>query len=188
MTGPLSGVRVVELAGIGPAPFAVMLLADMGASVVRVDRAGPASGDYAPNPVMERGRRSIAVNLKDPAGADVVRRLVARADVFVQSLRAGVVGELGVDFAGATALNPRIVYCNITAFGTRGPLADRPGYDPLMQAYGGLMSINGHPGAEPARVGTSPDARYPIAWYATHISAVSNSAVVTSTARPVASR
>ena len=75
--------------------------------------------------------------------------------MFVQSLRAGVIGTLGLDFARATALNPRLVYCSITAFGTRGPLADRPGYDPLMQAYGGLMSINGHPGQEPARVGTS---------------------------------
>jgi crotonobetainyl-CoA:carnitine CoA-transferase CaiB-like acyl-CoA transferase len=75
--------------------------------------------------------------------------------VFVQSLRAGVIDELGLDFAGATRLNPRLVYCSITAFGTEGPLAELPGYDPLMQAYAGLMSINGHPGQEPARVGTS---------------------------------
>jgi crotonobetainyl-CoA:carnitine CoA-transferase CaiB-like acyl-CoA transferase len=102
-----------------------------------------------------RNKKSLALDLKQEAGLTVLRRLVARADVFVQSLRAGVIGSLGLDFAGATALNPRLVYCSITAFGTRGPLADRPGYDPLMQAYGGLMSINGHPGAEPARVGTS---------------------------------
>src|SRR5262249_10321916 len=76
-------------------------------------------------------------------------------DVFVQSLRAGVVEELGLDFAAASHLNPRIVYCSVTAFGTEGPLAAQPGYDPLMQAYGGLMSINGHPGHEPARIGTS---------------------------------
>jgi len=110
VTGPLSGVRVVELAGIGPAPFAVMLLADMGAWVVRVDRAGPASGDYAPNPVMERGRRSIAVNLKDPAGAEVVRRLVARADVVVESYRPGVAERLGVGPSECLAANPRVVY------------------------------------------------------------------------------
>ena len=84
-----------------------------------------------------------------------ISRLVARADVFVQSLRAGAVAELGLDFAGATRLNARLVYCSITAYGGRGPLADLPGYDPLMQAYGGLMSVNGHPGQEPARVGTS---------------------------------
>jgi formyl-CoA transferase/CoA:oxalate CoA-transferase len=75
--------------------------------------------------------------------------------VFVQSLRAGVIEQMGLDFAGATRLNPRLVYCAITAFGTEGPLASLPGYDPLMQAYAGLMSINGHPGQEPARVGTS---------------------------------
>jgi len=80
---------------------------------------------------------------------------VTRADVFVQSLRPGAIAELGLDYAKATALNPRLVYCSITAFGTRGPLAALPGYDPLMQAYGGLMSVNGHPGQEPARVGTS---------------------------------
>jgi len=85
----------------------------------------------------------------------ILKRLIGRADVFVQSLRAGVVDELGLDFAGATRLNPRLVYCSITAFGTDGPLAALPGYDPLMQAYAGLMSVNGHPGQEPARVGTS---------------------------------
>src|SRR5207245_313654 len=74
---------------------------------------------------------------------------------FVQSLRAGAIAELGLDAPAARALNPRLVYCSITAYGTRGPLAALPGYDPLMQAYGGLMSVNGHPGAEPARVGTS---------------------------------
>jgi formyl-CoA transferase/CoA:oxalate CoA-transferase len=85
----------------------------------------------------------------------VLRRLLARADVFVQSLRSGAVAGLGLDFAGAVTLNPRLVYCSITAFGTRGPLRDLPGYDPMMQAYAGLMSVNGHPGQEPARVGTS---------------------------------
>jgi crotonobetainyl-CoA:carnitine CoA-transferase CaiB-like acyl-CoA transferase len=104
---------------------------------------------------LNRNKKSIALDLKQDAGLTVLRRLVGRADVFIQSLRAGVIDELGLDFAGATALNPRLVYCSITAFGTRGPLANRPGYDPLMQAYSGLMSINGHPGGEPARVGTS---------------------------------
>jgi crotonobetainyl-CoA:carnitine CoA-transferase CaiB-like acyl-CoA transferase len=85
----------------------------------------------------------------------VLKRLVKRADVFVQSLRAGVIAEMGLDFAGASAINEHLVYCSITAFGTDGPLAHLPGYDPLMQAYAGLMSVNGHPGQEPARVGTS---------------------------------
>jgi formyl-CoA transferase/CoA:oxalate CoA-transferase len=104
---------------------------------------------------MNRNKKSLALDLKKEGGLEVLRRLVARADVFVQSLRAGAIGELGLDFDGAATLNPRLVYCAITAYGARGPLAHLPGYDPLMQAYGGLMSVNGHPGQEPARVGTS---------------------------------
>src|SRR2546428_10756082 len=103
---------------------------------------------------MNRNKKSLALDLKGDGGLEVLRRLIARADVFVQSLRAGALGELGLDFAGAARINPRLVYCSITAFGARGPLADLPGYDALMQAYGGLMSVNGHPGQEPARVGT----------------------------------
>jgi crotonobetainyl-CoA:carnitine CoA-transferase CaiB-like acyl-CoA transferase len=104
---------------------------------------------------LNRNKKSLALDLKAEGGIEILKRLIRRADVFVQSLRAGVIGELGLDFAGATALNPRLVYCSITAFGTEGPLASLPGYDPLMQAYAGLMSVNGHPGQEPARVGTS---------------------------------
>src|SRR2546422_10118944 len=104
---------------------------------------------------MNRNKKSLALDLKADGGLEVLRRLIARADVCVQSLRAGALGELGLDFAGAARINPRLVYCSITAFGARGPLADLPGYDALMQAYGGLMSVNGHPGQEPARVGTS---------------------------------
>jgi crotonobetainyl-CoA:carnitine CoA-transferase CaiB-like acyl-CoA transferase len=102
-----------------------------------------------------RNKRSLALDLKREGGLDVLRRLVARADVLVQSLRAGAIGELGLDYAAASALNPRLIYCSITAYGARGPMAHLPGYDPLMQAYAGLMSVNGHPGQEPARVGTS---------------------------------
>ena len=104
---------------------------------------------------LNRNKKSLALDLKSPGGLEVLRRLVSRADVFVQSLRPGAIDELGLDFAGTARLNPRIVYCSVTAFGTRGPLSHLPGYDPLMQAYSGLMSINGHPGQEPARVGTS---------------------------------
>src|SRR5262245_6125026 len=138
----------------------------MGAEVLKVERPGrgddarawapPHWGDESATfMAFNRNKRSLALDLKRHGGVDVLKRLVARADVFVQSLHAGAVEALGLDFAGATALNPRLVYCSITAFGTEGPLKDRPGYDPLMQAYGGLMSINGHPGQEPARVGTS---------------------------------
>src|SRR3989442_1172282 len=147
-------------------PFCTQILGDRGAGAVRGRRrAGgrrPRSGappywgeESATFMAMNRNKKSLALDLKADGGLEVLRRLIARADVFVQSLRAGALGELGLDFAGAARINPRLVYCSITAFGARGPLADLPGYDPLMQAYGGLMSVNGHSGQEPARVGTS---------------------------------
>ena len=162
----LDGIVVADLTQNVAGPFCTQILGDMGAEVVKVER--PARGDdaraWAPPYwgnesatflAMNRNKKSLALDLKVDGGLEVLRRLIARADVFVQSLRAGALGELGLDFAGAARINPRLVYCSITAFGARGPLADLPGYDALMQAYGGLMSVNGHPGQEPARVGTS---------------------------------
>src|SRR5206468_343450 len=142
------------------------LSGDMGGEVVKVARPGRGDDARAWAPpywgsesatfiALNRNKKSLALDLKSPGGLEVLRRLVSRADVFVQSLRPGAIDELGLDFAGTARLNPRIVYCSVTAFGTRGPLRHLPGYDPLMQAYSGLMSINGHPGQEPARVGTS---------------------------------
>src|SRR5213080_4908390 len=138
----------------------------MGADVVKIERPGrgddarawapPWWGDQSATFLaFNRNKRSLAIDLKTAAGRAVLKRLVARVDVFVQSLSAEATRDLGVDFAGASAMNSRLVYCAITAFGTRGPLRDMPGYDPLMQAYAGLMSVNGHPGQEPVRVGTS---------------------------------
>jgi len=163
---PLEGIVVADLTQNVAGPFCTQVLGDMGAEIVKVERPGrgddarawapPYWGDESASfMAMNRNKKSIALDLKRDGGLDVLKRLVTRADVFVQSLRAGVVAEMGLDFAGATAINPRLVYCSITAFGTEGPLAHLPGYDPLMQAYAGLMSVNGHPGQEPARVGTS---------------------------------
>jgi crotonobetainyl-CoA:carnitine CoA-transferase CaiB-like acyl-CoA transferase len=163
---PLEGLVVVDLTQNVAGPLCTQVLGDMGAEVIKVERPGRGDDARAWAPpfwgresatfmAFNRNKKSLALDLKREGGLDVLRRLVTRADVFVQSLRAGVAGELGLDFAGASALNARIVYCAITAFGTRGPLAHLPGYDPLMQAYAGLMSVNGHPGQEPARVGTS---------------------------------
>jgi crotonobetainyl-CoA:carnitine CoA-transferase CaiB-like acyl-CoA transferase len=163
---PLEGIVVADLTQNVAGPFCTQVLGDMGAEIVKVERPGrgddarawapPYWGDESASfMAFNRNKKSIALDLKRDGGLDVLKRLVKRADVFVQSLRAGVVAEMGLDFAGATAINPRLVYCSITAFGTEGPLAHLPGYDPLMQAYAGLMSVNGHPGQEPARVGTS---------------------------------
>ncbi len=163
---PLDGLVVVDLTQNVAGPFCTQILGDMGAEVVKVER--PGRGDdaraWAP-PVwgeesasfmaFNRNKRSLALDLKREGGLEVLRRLVGRADVFVQSLRAGAITELGLDYPSAGALNSRLVYCSITAYGPRGPMAGLPGYDPLMQAYAGLMSVNGPPGQEPARVGTS---------------------------------
>ena len=166
MSLPLEGIVVVDLTQNVAGPFCTQILGDMGAEVIKVERPGRGDDARAWAPpfwgaesaafmAMNRNKRSLALDVKRDGGLEVLHRLVARADVFVQSLRAGVIEELGLGFAGARALNPKIVHCSITAYGTRGPLADLPGYDQLMQAYGGLMSVNGHPGQEPARVGTS---------------------------------
>jgi len=138
----------------------------MGAEVIKIERPGRGDDARAWAPPywgresatfisLNRNKKSLALDLKSPGGLEVLHRLVGRADVFVQSLRPGAIDELGLDFAGASRINPRIVYCSVTAFGARGPLSHLPGYDPLMQAYSGLMSVNGHPDQEPARVGTS---------------------------------
>ena len=166
MALPLEGIVVADLTQNVAGPFCTQVLGDMGAEIVKVERPGrgddarawapPYWGDESASfMAFNRNKKSIALDLKRDGGLDVLKRLVKRADVFVQSLRAGVIGEMGLDFAGATAINSRLVYCSITAFGTHGPLAHLPGYDPLMQAYAGLMSVNGHPGQEPARVWTS---------------------------------
>jgi crotonobetainyl-CoA:carnitine CoA-transferase CaiB-like acyl-CoA transferase len=163
---PLEGIVVADLTQNVAGPFCTQILGDMGAEVIKVERPGRGDDARAWAPpfwgresatfmALNRNKKSLTLDLKRDGGLDVLRRLVTRADVFIQSLRAGVAGDLGLDFASASALNTRLVYCAITAFGTRGPLAPLPGYDPLMQAYAGLMSINGHPGQEPARVGTS---------------------------------
>ena len=166
MALPLEGTIVVDLTQNVAGPFCTQVLGDMGAEVIKVERPGRGDDARAWAPpywgresavfmAFNRNKKSLALDLKAEGGLEILRRLVARADVFVQSLRPGAIDELGLDFAGAARINPRIVYCSVTAFGTDGPLAHLPGYDPLMQAYGGLMSVNGHPGAEPARVGTS---------------------------------
>ena len=166
MALPLDGLVVVDLTQNVAGPFCTQILGDMGAEVVKVERPGRGDDARAWAPpfwgeesasfmAFNRNKRSLALDLKREGGLEVLRRLVARADVFVQSLRAGAIAELGLDYPSASTLNPRLVYCSITAYGTRGPMAHLPGYDPLMQAYAGLMSVNGHPGQEPARVGTS---------------------------------
>jgi len=131
VTGPLAGVRVVELAGIGPGPFAAMMLADAGADVVRVERTADVR-EHPPGPhpdVVLRGRRSIAVDLKHPDGRQVVLDLVAASDVLLEGFRPGVTERLGLGPADCAAVNPRLVYGRMTGWGQDGPLAAAAGHD-----------------------------------------------------------
>ncbi|MFW3168631.1 CaiB/BaiF CoA transferase family protein [Geodermatophilus sp. CPCC 206100] len=129
-TGPLRGIRVVEIAGLGPVPYACMLLAELGADVVRVDRPGGGTQPLPPDrDVLHRSRPSLAVDLKSPGGRDVVLRLAGTADVLVEGLRPGVTERLGIGPDACCARNPRLVYARMTGWGQDGPLAAQAGHD-----------------------------------------------------------
>ncbi|MEU8618405.1 CaiB/BaiF CoA-transferase family protein [Streptomyces sp. NPDC048623] len=143
-TGPLSGVRVVELAGIGPGPFAAMLLADLGADVVRVDRpGGPGLGIDPAHDLTNRNKRSVLVDLKAEGGADTVLDLVARADILIEGYRPGVAERLGVGPEACLARNPRLVYARMTGWGQDGPLATTAGHDIAYIALTGTLGMIG---------------------------------------------
>ncbi|MFI8191228.1 CaiB/BaiF CoA transferase family protein [Streptomyces sp. NPDC085946] len=148
--GPLAGVRVVELAGIGPGPFAAMLLADLGADVVRVDRpGGPGLGIDPAYDVTNRNKRSVLVDLKAPDGPGRVLDLAARADVLVEGYRPGVAERLGVGPDACHARNPRLVYGRMTGWGQDGPLAPRAGHDITYLAVTGALGVIGRPDEPP---------------------------------------
>lgn len=145
-------MRVVEMAGIGPAPLACMLLADLGADVVRVDRTGPSGLGLAMSPqhdVNARGRRSVALDIKQPAGRDAVLQLVARADVLVEGFRPGVMEKLGLGPDACRARNPALVYGRMTGFGQQGPLAHVAGHDINYIALTGVLDAIGPAGGAP---------------------------------------
>jgi len=149
VAGPLEGFRVVELAGIGPGPFAAMMLSDMGAEVLRVDRAG-AVGEEAPLwDVNARGRRSVAVDLKHPRGPEVVLRLVEGADALIEGFRPGVTERLGIGPDDCLARNPSLVYGRMTGWGQSGPLAQAAGRDVNYTALSGTLAMIGRKGEPP---------------------------------------
>ncbi len=142
MPGPLDGITIIELSAIGPVPFGVMLLADLGADVVRIDRVAAAKGNPGTEASMfglSRGRRSIAVDLKSEAGRDVVLRLVDGADVFVEGFRPGVVERLGLGPDTVLDRNPRVVYGRMTGWGQTGPLSQTAGHDINYAALAGAL-------------------------------------------------
>ncbi|NUR61090.1 MAG: CoA transferase [Catenulispora sp.] len=149
MAGPLQGLKVVEIAGIGPGPFAAMLLADLGAEVLRVDRPGGSALSLGERDVLNRGRRSVAVDLKHPGGAEVVLRLAAHADVLIEGYRPGVAERLGIGPQPCLERNPRLVYGRMTGWGQDGPLAPRAGHDLAYIAVTGALHAIGRAGGPP---------------------------------------
>jgi alpha-methylacyl-CoA racemase len=149
--GPLQGVKIVELAGIGPGPFAGMLLSDMGADIVRIDRAQQVTGDFS-KPNLEplyRGRRSIGVDLKNADGVEAVLRLVENADALIEGFRPGVTERLGLGPDACLARNPRLVYGRMTGWGQDGPLAQAAGHDINYIALAGALAHFGREGSKP---------------------------------------
>jgi crotonobetainyl-CoA:carnitine CoA-transferase CaiB-like acyl-CoA transferase len=166
MLGSLVGMRVVDLTMSVAGPFATQVLGDLGAEVVKVERPplgddtrrwGPPfwGADSAAFQGLNRNKRSLLLDLKDDEGKATLRALLAEADVLVQNLRPGRLADLGFGYDTVHELNPRLVYCEITGYGPEGPLKDRPAYDPLMQAFSGLMSLTGEEGGAPARIPAS---------------------------------
>jgi len=166
-TRPLSGLTVIEIGHSVAAPYAGMILGELGAEVIKVEN--PKGGDpcrgWGP-PFTEgtatafhafnRAKRGVTIDLADPAQVDSLRRLICRrADVLIHNLKYGTLDRYGLSAERLTTEKPSLVWCNVGAFGSTGPLRDRPGYDPMMQAYGGLMSLLGENGRPPVRVGVS---------------------------------
>ena len=162
---PLEGLKVLELSRILAGPWACQILADLGADVIKVEQPGkgdetrhwgpPFIGDDAAYfHAANRGKRSIAIDLSSAPGQEAVRRLAARSDVVVENFRTGALAKYALDYASLKTIAPRLVWCSITGFGQDGPYARRPGFDAVIQAMGGLMSITGEAGA-PQKVGVA---------------------------------
>ena len=157
---PLEGIRVVDLTSYIAGSYAAMQLADMGADVVKVESLEGDSFRELPGFFgWNRGKRSIALNLKTPEGRAIVETLATRGDVVMENMRPGVADRLGVGHRHLSSLNPRLVYCSVTAFGSTGPGTERPGFDPIFQALGGLMTLQGF-GGPPQYLRTAPTDYY----------------------------
>jgi crotonobetainyl-CoA:carnitine CoA-transferase CaiB-like acyl-CoA transferase len=174
--GPLAGTFVLDLSRVLAGPWATQVLADLGAEVVKIERPGAGDdtrawgppfttkadgsrGDAAYFFAANRNKKSVTVDMATQAGADLIRALAAKADVLVENFKTGGLKKYGLDYASLSAANPRLVYCSITGFGQQGPYAGRAGYDYMIQAMGGLMSVTGQAdgsaGAEPMKVGVA---------------------------------
>ena len=165
MRQPLEGIRVADFSHVMAGPYATHLLRLLGAEVIKIEP--PGRGDamryygqdrrydgMAPAFIaVNAGKKSIALNLKDPEHLETARQIVARSDVLVENFRPGVIGRLGLGYEAARALNPRLIYCSVSGYGQSGPRRDWPAIDNIVQATSGMMSLGGEPGAPPMRVG-----------------------------------
>jgi formyl-CoA transferase/CoA:oxalate CoA-transferase len=168
LTAPLDGIAVLDFSSVLSGPFCTMLLADLGADVLKIERPGegddtrrllryagrgPDDEDYFY--AVNRNKRSVEIDLKCPEGLELARKLAQGADVLVENFRPGVADRLGLGWAELHRLNPALVYCSISGFGQSGPAAQRPGFDSVVQAFSGLMSTTGTPESGPTRIGTN---------------------------------
>jgi crotonobetainyl-CoA:carnitine CoA-transferase CaiB-like acyl-CoA transferase len=165
MTSALDGVMVLDLSRVLAGPFCGMMLADMGADVLKIEEpeggdesrtwppfvAGEASGYLS----MNRNKRNITLNLKAPEAQDILKKLVAGADVLIENFRTGTMESFGLGYEVLQSINPRLIYCAVSVFGRSGPYKDRAGYEALMQAFSGVMSLTGEPDGPPLRCGVS---------------------------------
>jgi len=173
VAGPLQGFRVLDLSRILAGPWASQMLADLGAEVIKVERpgsgddtrawgppympdqSGVATGEAAYFHSANRGKRSVSIDIAQARGQDLIRNLVEHCDVFIENFKVGGLKKYGLDYASLQALNPKLVYCSITGFGQDGPYAQRAGYDFMIQAMGGMMSITGAADGEPQKIGVA---------------------------------
>lgn len=164
--GPLAGIRVLDLTRVVAGPYCSMFLGDMGAEVVKVEQPGTgddtrgwgppfAGGESAYFLCINRNKKSVALDLKSPRAVALLRELAKAADVIIENFRPGTMERLGLGEKELRALNPRLIYASLTGFGADGPMSDWPGYDLIVQAWGGLMSITGTPDGEPVKVGVA---------------------------------
>jgi len=161
----LDGVRVLDLSRVLAGPFCGMLLSDLGADVVKIEDTGSGDesrtwpphkdGESAAFLVINRNKRDMTLDLKAPEGVEVLKRMVATADVLIENFRTGTMESFGLGYDTLAAINPRLVYCSVSAFGRTGPRKDAAGYEALMQAFSGIMSITGEPDGAPLRCGVS---------------------------------
>ncbi|RMF88484.1 MAG: CoA transferase [Nitrospinota bacterium] len=167
MPRALEGIRVLDFTEVLAGPFCAMLLGDMGADVIKVERPGRGDGVRGNDPFVQgesypftmvnRNKRSITINLKHPRSREILEPLIRQADIFIENFRPGTMERLGLGYDAVSALNPRIIYCSISGFGQTGPYRQRGGFDLIAQAMGGLMSVTGEPGGPPTKAG------YPVA-------------------------